>query len=103
MAVLSAVIQLFSPDDARRTLKNVGQVVKPGGAIYITGAGIIDDSRLSPADLVGFNLVFVNVYSQGQAYTEQEHKDWLEEAGFGEVERHFLPDQRSIIAARKLK
>lgn len=102
VAVLSALIQLFSPEDARRTLKNVGQVVKPGGAIYITGAGIIDDSRLSPPDLVGFNLVFINVYHEGQAYTEQEHKDWLAEAGFGHVERHFLPDERSIIAARKL-
>jgi hypothetical protein len=103
VAVLSALVQVLSPDDARRTLKNVGKVVKPGGAIYITGSGIIDNSRTSPTDAVGFNLVFINVYDEGQAYTEQEHKDWLEEAGFGDSERITLPDESSIIAARKMK
>jgi len=43
-----------------------------------------------------------NVYDEGQAYTEQEHKDWLEEAGFGDFERIMLPDERSFIAARKM-
>jgi methylase of polypeptide subunit release factors len=103
VAVLSALIQVLSPDDARRALKNVGQVVNPDGAIYITGSGIIDNSRTSPPDLVGFNLVFINVYEEGQAYTEQEYQHWLEEAGFGDFERIILPDERSIIAARKMK
>jgi hypothetical protein len=102
VAVLSALIQVLSPDEARRALKNVGKVVNPDGAIYITGAGIIDNSRTSPPDLVGFNLVFINVYGEGQAYTEQEHKDWLAEAGFGDFERTILPDERSIITARKM-
>jgi ubiquinone/menaquinone biosynthesis C-methylase UbiE len=103
VAVLSALIQVLSPDDARRTLNNVSQVVNPDGAIYITGSGIIDNSRTSPPDLVGFNLVFINIYDEGQAYTEQEHKDWLEEAGFGDFERTVLPDESSIIAARRIK
>jgi SAM-dependent methyltransferase len=103
VAVLSALIQVLSPDDARRTLKNVSKVVNPDGAIYITGSGIIDNSRTAPPDLVGFNLVFINVYDEGQAYTEQEHKDWLEEAGFGDFERIIMPDERSIIVARKMK
>ncbi len=103
VAVLSALIQVLSPDEIRRTLKNVSQVVNPGGAIYLTGSGIIDNSRTSPPDLVGFNLVFINVYNEGQAYTEQEYKDWLEEAGFGDFERIIRPDESSIIAARKIK
>jgi hypothetical protein len=77
--------------------------VNPDGAIYITGSGIIDNSRTSPPDLVGFNLVFINVYDEGRAYTEQEHKDWLEEAGFGDFERIIQPDGSSIITARKMK
>jgi hypothetical protein len=28
--------------------------------------------------------VYINVYDNGRAYTEQEHKGWLEDAGFGE-------------------
>ena len=102
-AVMTAFLQVLSPDDARRALKNVGRVMNPGGEIYIRGAGIIDNSRTSPPELVGFNIVFVNVYEGGQAYTEQEHKEWLEEAGFASFRRTILPDEGSIITARKKK
>jgi hypothetical protein len=101
IAVLSALLQLFSPGDACRVLKNVSAVMNPDGIIYIRGNGIIDNSRTSPPKWVGFNLVLINVYDEGQAYTEQEHKDWLEEAGFGDFERIILPNESSIITARK--
>ena len=103
VAVLSALIQILSPDDARIALKNVSRVVNPGGAIYIRGSGIIDNSRTSPPEKVGLNLVFINVYEEGQAYTEQEHRDWLAEAGFVSFERISLPEGNSIITARKPK
>ena len=102
-AVMSAFIQVLSPDDARCAIKNVSKVMNPGGEIYIRGYGIIDNSRTSPQKLVGFNLVYINVYDEGQAYTEQEHKDWLEEAGFGSFERITPPEGYNIITARKMK
>ena len=101
VAVLSAFLQVLSADDARRSLKNIGSVVNPGGSIYIRGLGIIDNSRTSPPDLVGFNLVFINYYDAGQAYTEQEHMDWLAEAGFEGFERITLSEGGSWITARK--
>ena len=102
-AVMSAFIQVLSPHDARSAIQNVSKVMNPGGDIYIRGYGIIDDSRTSPKKLVGFNLVYINVYDKGQAYTEQEHKDWLEEAGFVDFTRTILDDGSSIITARKIK
>ena len=102
-AVLTAFIQVLSPDDARCAIKNVSKVMNQGGEIYIRGYGIIDNSRTSPQKLVGFNLVYINVYDDGQAYTEQEHKDWLEEAGFGSFRRTILADGSSIITAMKIK
>lgn len=101
VAVLRALIQILSPDDARRVLNNVSRVVNPGGAIYIAGSGIIDNSRTSPPQKVGLNLVFINLYDEGQAYTEQEHRNWLSEAGFEDFERITLPEGGSIITARK--
>jgi ubiquinone/menaquinone biosynthesis C-methylase UbiE len=101
VAVLSAFLQVLSANDARRSLKNIGRVVNPGGSIYIRGLGIIDNSRTSPPDLVGFNLVFINYYDQGQAYTEQEHFDWLAEVGFEDIKRIILPEGGSWITARK--
>ena len=102
-AVMSAFIQVLSPDDALCAIKNVSEVMNAGGKIYIKGYGIIDNSRISPQKLVGFNLVYINVYDEGQAYTEQEHKDWLEEAGFGNFRRTILDDGSSIITAQKIK
>ena len=101
VAVLRSLLQVLSPDDARCVLKNVSNVLNPGGTVYIGGSGIIDDSRISPPEKVGMNLVFVNLYDEGQAYTEQEHKDWLSEAGFVSFERIKLPDGGSFITARK--
>jgi len=102
VAVMNAFIQCLSPGDARSAIKNVGKAMNPGGDIYIRGYGIIDNSRISPQKLVGFNLVYVNVYDDGQAYTEQEHKDWLEESGFGGFKRTILEDGSSIITAQKI-
>jgi hypothetical protein len=55
-AVMSAFIPVLSPDDARCAIKNVSKVMNPGSEIYIRGYGIIDDSRISPQKLVGFNF-----------------------------------------------
>ena len=103
VAVLSAFIQVFSPEDVRRSINNISKVMKLGGEIYIRGYGIIDNTRTTPQKLVGYNLVFINVYDEGQAYTEREHRDWLEEANFGSFRRTILEDGSSIIKARKIK
>jgi hypothetical protein len=101
VAILRSFIQVLSSDQARRALRNVGQVIEPGGAIYILGS-IIDNSRLSPPEIVGHNLYYLNIYDEGQAWIEQEHWEWLAEAGFTEgFERTILPNGTSIIRARK--
>lgn len=99
-AILSKVIQTLSVEDSRRMLKNVWRALNPGGRIFIIGV-VLDDSRLSPADFATANLFFINVYDGGQAFTEGEHRDWLAEAGFEDIERFSLPDQLSVISAEK--
>jgi len=101
-AVLSSFIQVISREQARRALQNVGKVMNPGGAIYIRG-DIVDDSGTSPLGSVMRNLVYLNIYDQGQAYTEREHREWLTEAGFADFERKILPDGFSMVRARKTK
>ena len=101
-AVLSSFIQVISRDQARRALQNVGKVVNPEGAIYIRG-DIVDDSSISPLGSVMRNLVYLNIYDQGQAYTEHEHREWLTAAGFADFERKILPDGFSMVRARKAK
>ncbi len=101
VAVLRSFLQVFSPEDARLALKNVGAAVHPGGKIYIIGQNL-DDSRTSPPEAVGFNLTFINLFDAGESYTEKEHRDWLTEAGFVDIERaRFLLADGGLLTARK--
>lgn len=99
-AVLSSFIQVLTPEEARRALRHVFQALNPGGTVYIRGL-VLDNSRLSPPGIVGWNLFFLNAFRKGAAYAEQEYTDWLTEAGFVDVERTVLPDKQSFIRARK--
>jgi SAM-dependent methyltransferase len=95
VAVLRNLIQVLGPDAARRALRNVGQVIDQGGWLFIVG--------LAPAEAVYLNLAFLSVYDEGQAYTEQEHRTWLAEAGFTDVDVRYSagPGAASIVSARK--
>jgi ubiquinone/menaquinone biosynthesis C-methylase UbiE len=101
-AVLRAFLQVLSPDDSRRAIQNIGRVLNPGGRIFIIGQ-ILDDSRRSPLDAVGFNLTFLNFFDAGESYTESEHRDWLSGSGFVDIQRSLplLPDGNSLLTARK--
>jgi hypothetical protein len=100
-AVMRAFLQVFSPADARQAVKNLGAAVNPGGKIFIIGQ-ILDDSRTAPLEAVGFNLAFINMLEAGESHTESEQRDWLREAGFGDIERAaFLMDGSGLMTARK--
>ncbi|HEX9144056.1 MAG TPA: methyltransferase [Candidatus Binatia bacterium] len=99
-AVLSSFIQVISAAKARRALKNVAKVTAPGGVIYIRG-DVVDDSGVSPLGAVMRNLIYLNIYDEGQAYTEKEHREWLQEAGFEDFQRKVLPDGFSLMKARR--
>ena len=100
VAVLRALIQVLSREQASRALVHIGEVIQPGGAIYVLGH-MLDDSRTSPLGEAGMDLVFLNTYDEGACYTEQEHKDWLSAAGFKEFERAVLPNGDGVLLARK--
>ena len=102
VATLRNLLQVLGPDDARQAVRNVGDAVAPGGLLVIIGH-VVDDSGVAPAEAVGMNLAFLSIYDEGQAHTEREHRAWLVEAGFAEVEVHYRAAQggASIVSARK--
>jgi cyclopropane fatty-acyl-phospholipid synthase-like methyltransferase len=103
VAVLRSLIQVLGPSQARRALRNIGRAMDAGGAIFIVGH-VLKDNRLSPAPAVGMNLVFLSIYDEGQAHTEEEHRTWLTEAGFLEIDVQYGAARAgaSIVAARKV-
>jgi SAM-dependent methyltransferase len=100
VAVVRSLLQVLSPEDALQALRHIGAALHPGGRLYIVGR-ILDDSRLAPVDTVGFNVVFLNIFDDGRAYTEGEYRTWLTAAGFAEIARVPLPEGVSIMTARK--
>jgi hypothetical protein len=64
---------------------------------------MLDNSRLSPPDFVGLNLVALSLYDDGLIYTEAEHRALLAEAGFTDVtiEQVGMPAGNVLISARK--
>ncbi|MCC7265200.1 MAG: methyltransferase domain-containing protein [Candidatus Latescibacteria bacterium] len=100
-AVLKALLQTLSPDQAQETLMRVAAALRPGASIYILGQGMLDDARCSPREAACFNLALLSLYPEGRAYTESEYRTWLEEAGFTGVERGVLRDGTPLITARK--
>jgi hypothetical protein len=99
VAILSSVIQTLSAEKARQVINNVGKVINPGGWLYIFGGGMLENSRLSPKSAVEWNLVFINTYENGQSYTEDEHSDWLGEAGFEDL--NFRLEEFTITARKQ--
>lgn len=100
VVVARHVIQVLSEDDSRTLLSNMATVLKPGGRLYLMG-WVLDDLRMSPPNIVGYNLVLLTAYQDGQAYTESEYRTWLVEVGFAEFKRVVMPDGASIITAHK--
>ncbi len=100
VAVLRNFIQVISRDQARRALRHVGEALTPGGEICIAG-WVLDDTGLAPVEIAGSNYAFLNIYDEGRAYTEAEHRDWLAEAGFAAIERRVDAGGKSLVTARK--
>lgn len=99
-AVLLKFVQVFRAEDAQTVLRNVGAALRPGGTMFIVGA-ILDASRLTPAHTVRINLVMLNAYDGGQAYTEGEYRQWLTAAGCTDIRRDEPINGMSVIIARK--
>ena len=100
VAILRNFIQILAPAQVGRALKNVYSVIKPGGVVYIL-ANVLENSRTSPVDAVYWDLVYINIYNDGQAYTEQQYREWLSEAGFIDFEGIAPPSNEYILVARK--
>lgn len=101
VAVMSAFIPVLAPEESRRALQHVSGVMAPGGTLYITDIGLLDDTRLAPESVVWGNLWFINVFDHGAARTEHERRAWLTETGFEVIERDVLASGWGVMVARK--
>ncbi len=98
--ILRAIIQVFSPEDAREAVRNIGSSVNKGGSIFVLGH-IMDDSRTSPVEEVGWYLINLNWEDEAGFYAEEDYRRMLEEAGFKDIVRETLSNGDGLIHAVK--
>ncbi len=97
---ISAVAHINSPEENRELIRKSFEALNDGGQIVISDF-IMNDERTEPdfGTLFAINML-VNTES-GDAYTETEVSTWLEEAGFGKIERKETGFGASLMIGRK--
>jgi SAM-dependent methyltransferase len=100
LATLRSVLQVLSGEEAARVLANVAATLDAGGELFVIGR-MLDDGRLSPPDAVAVNVMFLNVYEHGQAWTEEEYRAWFAAAGLVDVSRQQLAGGYSVMRGVK--
>ena len=86
IATARSFFQVLSIEQCKRAAQNISSSLITGGTLFILGM-LTDDTRLSPSAAVGMNLVFMNMFDNGQAYTETEYRSWLANAEFIKISR----------------
>ena len=99
LVLLSAVCHMLSPADNRALLVRVRECMAPGGLVVVSDF-LLDDDRCEPAwaSLFGINMLVAT--GGGDSYTESDYRAWLEEAGFGAVERVGLPGPADLVVGK---
>ncbi len=100
--IMRSVLQVLGPEQAEAALRNAVNGLKLNGEFFMIGR-VLDDSRLTPVDSVAVNVMFLNVYQEGQAYTESEYREFFALAGLGNVSRTLLSGGYSIIRGTKIR
>lgn len=100
LATLRSVLQVLAPEEAKAVMCNVAAALDTGGELFVIGR-MLDDNRLSPPDAVAVNVMFLNVYDHGQAWTEREYRTWFAAAGLTDVSRQPLAGGYSVMRGVK--
>jgi SAM-dependent methyltransferase len=86
LVLLSNICHMMSDAENRELLRRCFAATSPGGRLVIRDF-IVDDDRTSPKQAAVFALNMLVGTRGGSTYTEVEHRSWLLDAGYKNVER----------------
>lgn len=80
LVLVSNITHAYPPPANRALLEKVCRVTRPGGVV-----AIVDFVRDRSPRAARFAIVMLLRTEGGDTYSEQDYRDWLTEAGFGEL------------------
>ena len=100
LALISSLLHLNGPRDNATLLSRVYDALEPGGHVVIREF-LIDDSGTVPTDAALFALTMLVTTSEGRCYSYSQMREWLHQAGFGEVEQQEFDGPIGLVTARR--
>jgi cyclopropane fatty-acyl-phospholipid synthase-like methyltransferase len=100
LAVISNVLHIEGVDQNRALLKRLFNAMDKRGMVIIHET-IIDETRTAPPDRALFAINMLVNTERGNAYTFDEMKEWLEEAGFTDISFVDCFERPSLMVAYK--
>jgi hypothetical protein len=100
VALVTNFLHHFDQPTCTQFLRKINAALKPGGRIAVLEF-VPNPDRVSPPIPAGFSLTMLAGTPSGDAYTFEELRQQLEDAGFGNVSTHALPTPQTILLAQK--
>ena len=100
IAILGHILHSEGEERSCQLLKKAFNALKPGGTVAI-GEWLVNDERTEPLPSLMFAVQMLVNTEQGDTFTFNEIKSWLEEAGFKKVRTLEAPGPSPLVLARK--
>lgn len=93
---VSAICHMLDPRQIRLMLRKCYKALNPGGRVVIQDF-ILEPDKTSPKTAALFSINMLVGTRAGASYSEPEYRNWLEGAGFVDVQRLHLPGPTGLM------
>jgi predicted O-methyltransferase YrrM len=96
LALISAICHMLGPDENRDLLRRCHAALVPGGRVVIQDF-ILEPDKTAPRFGALFALNMLVATRAGSSYSEGEYREWLDSAGFREIQHVRLPGMTGLM------
>jgi (2Fe-2S) ferredoxin/ubiquinone/menaquinone biosynthesis C-methylase UbiE len=100
LALLSAICHMFGVDENKDLLRRAYDALDKGGRLVIQEF-ILEPDKTAPRTATLFALNMLVGTDKGSAYSSEEYADWLNAAGFTDVQHVKLPGPSALMIGTK--
>lgn len=101
LILVSNICHILGPRDNRRLLRRCHEALASNGRVVIQDF-ILNPDRTSPAEAAMFALNMLVATGEGNSYSEPEYREWLAQAGFGDIRRVNLAGPSDLMVGVRL-